>query len=280
MPDEISNDIDLWTPKQRLELVLQLVQSGFSANNALQKYEIPLQKVEEWISSAFAAQENQLSIGLVFGESFHIANNKLGMAKWLAKKIRDGNYDDKLDHIKNSADSIIKSINFYLSVLKQSQSMTLNQPSNTMIDLRELIIHATKRKKFSPKISIVINFNVVNSEIYAPSKQVEQVFLVLLQNAIDAINDEIGEIIISIDDSDDQRAMIVQISNTGKAIPKEMQENLFAFSPTDRDRWLGLGLAWANSFLRSYGGGIIYETTDDQRPTFSIRLPKVFGLKI
>lgn len=298
MAQDISDDVKQWTAKRRQEIVLQLLRGETTVAEAAQKNAFTSREIEGWLDKALTAMENALTsspqeeaeqnhlrdlarIGLLFGESFHYARNHLGMAKTLAANIKEGRYDSDLRQIKFSAEKIINNINAYLEVLELAQDRDTSGAENSTIDLHGLLMRAIRSKRIPRQIAISTKFSVVNPKINAPLKQLQQVFFVFLQNALDAINDTHGRICISTDEDyhGELKTIKISISNTGRAIPQELREELFsfkAFKSTSQSQRLGLGLAWAHSFLRNYGGKITYETSEDGGTTFHLSLPKVF----
>lgn len=252
-------------------------------NNDDSNLRIKIQRLEYLLGSLENSQ-NLALIGLLYGESMHFARNKLGMAKALAKNISQGDYGNNLDQIKSAADRIFESINSYLMVLERSQSAALDAPETTAVNIHEVITSVIDRKSIvlaRAEITIVKRLNAVNPIIHAPSKQLEQVFLVLFQNAVDAIGNQDGKISIATDDGISQDSKIeIRINNTGSPIPNDIQDELFSYPKkhkhTTKDNRLGLGLVWVNSFLRTYNAEITFTTNDIAGTTFTLKLPRVF----
>lgn len=102
--------------------------------------------------------------------------------------------------------------------------------------------------------------------------QIQQVFLNLIRNAVDAMADlEKGEIIISSAAVDSRYAEII-IRDTGPGFPPEMTGRLFqAFATTKRDG-LGIGLKICQSIVEAHGGSI-RALREGPGAAFQIRLP-------
>lgn len=225
------------------------------------------------------------TLGLMYGEILHYASNRLGMVKALAQNIGAGYYDEDPKLIKSAAERIIKNTDALLESLTES----LETPENSLIDLHELLTDVIRSKKLSAYVAVSVDFGVADPVIHAPLKQLRQVFLVLLQNALDAmkgIGGMSGMINISTNEHGhgEFQTIEVNISDTGRGIPQELLEDLFSFSVGSEGRYqshrLGLGLAWARSFLYSHGGEIRCETSNEMGTTFRLYLPRVFKMKL
>ncbi len=113
--------------------------------------------------------------------------------------------------------------------------------------------------------------------VYADSQQMEQVFINLIQNSLDAMPQ--GGI-IRIFDEDDDKGILVRFSDTGHGIPDNIPyNNLFEPFYTTKPHGTGLGLAVTHRILQNHEGSIHIEKTGPDGTTFLLRLPKVGQLK-
>lgn len=68
-------------------------------------------------------------------------------------------------------------------------------------------------------------------------------------------------------------AVVIDISDTGKGMPPEVQKRLFDPFFTTKEQGTGLGLPIAARIVEKHGGVIQYETQPDRGTTFTIVLP-------
>jgi GAF domain-containing protein len=227
-------------------------------------------------------QSNLALIGLVYGESIHYAKNQLGMAKSRADNIARGYYDQDPNELRKSAAKIIEYINSYLGVLDETQREALQSPSPKLVDVHRLLDQVIRSKRISRAITISREYRATDSLVHAPESQLRQVFYVIVQNALDAMKSGQGVLGIRTQLSEETGRTFVKvsISDTGRGIPKKEQRDLFRVRLQDgvrqRRRGSGMGLVWALSFLRSYGGDIKFETSRGKGTTMHIFLPKDF----
>jgi two-component system NtrC family sensor kinase len=104
--------------------------------------------------------------------------------------------------------------------------------------------------------------------------QLQQVFLNLISNAIDAIGRE-GKVRVT-----SQRSatdILVQVMDNGPGIPEEMQKRVFDpfFTTKQAGKGTGLGLWISYSIIEKMGGSISLSSTVGVGTTFSVRLPIV-----
>jgi signal transduction histidine kinase len=85
--------------------------------------------------------------------------------------------------------------------------------------------------------------------------QLQQVFMNLMLNAIEAMQDTGGELTISVRPNS-QGQIIVSISDTGVGLPPENTEQIFEAFHTTKPEGTGMGLAITRSIVESHGGRV------------------------
>ncbi len=105
--------------------------------------------------------------------------------------------------------------------------------------------------------------------------ELEQVFLNMVLNAVDAMPDG-GTLQISSRLAPDGRLVMV-FSDTGRGIPVQHQERLFEPFFSTKEGGTGLGLAVSYSVVERHGGEITVQSAIDVGTTFTIWLPALTG---
>ena len=101
--------------------------------------------------------------------------------------------------------------------------------------------------------------------------QMQQVFLNLLMNALDAMP-EGGTLTVSTA-AEEGRRIQIEIRDTGKGIDEEMREKIFRPFFTTKHKGTGLGLAVSRRFVEMQGGSISVEGNSGGGTVFRILLP-------
>ena len=104
--------------------------------------------------------------------------------------------------------------------------------------------------------------------------QLQQVFLNILDNAIDAIVKD-GEINITTNHDRLNKQIAVAITDSGPGIPKETLKRIFDpfFTTKKVGDAPGLGLCISYSILEKLDGDITVESKEGEKTTFTVRLP-------
>ncbi len=106
--------------------------------------------------------------------------------------------------------------------------------------------------------------------VLADSHMLEQVFINLFNNAVDAMEGK-GQLAITI--VRDGTSVRISVSDTGKGIPKEKLPRIFDPFFTTKDHGTGLGLAIVYSIIEKHKGRIELQSTSEKGSTFVITLP-------
>lgn len=118
-----------------------------------------------------------------------------------------------------------------------------------------------------------LKINVVPEDImvYADRKQMLQVVVNLLKNAIEACASSCGErkIELSSHIAPDEKVHI-EVSNNGGAIPQDVAENIFTPFFTTKQNGSGIGLAVSKQIIRLHGGSLSLTHNRNDRVTFLI----------
>ncbi len=104
--------------------------------------------------------------------------------------------------------------------------------------------------------------------------ELQQVFLNLLTNAVDAIGKD-GKIFLTSRRIDSEIA--VSVRDNGPGIPKEYQPRVFEpfFTTKQSGKGTGLGLSVTYNIVRNMGGTITLDSEEGKGSTFTVRLPIV-----
>lgn len=131
------------------------------------------------------------------------------------------------------------------------------------------------------EIEVEKDFQENLPSVLANNNRLEQVFINLLINARDAIEDKCEKLGHSIEKKIFlktrlwQRNVRIEVADTGSGIPKPLLEKIFEpFFTTKRiGRGTGLGLSISYGIIQDYEGTIKVETRENEGSDFIITLP-------
>lgn len=159
-----------------------------------------------------------------------------------------------------------------------TQLLDFAHPDNSNpepVDINNLIGEAlllTKSATHVEKKNIMMNENYLPDlpKITLQRDRVLQALINIIQNAIDAVNND-GLIDISTElTSGDYSSVVIKIRNTGDMISDEAQKHIFEPFFTTKDTGTGLGLAITYQIVNSNNGSVYFES-NPEATTFFIR---------
>ncbi len=150
----------------------------------------------------------------------------------------------------------------------------LDRSAMASFDLNEGLESTLSLVKHEIKaITIRRQFGSVPPIMCSPS-QINQVFLNLIQNAIQAIEHGQGAITLTTY-SKDAGYVVVEIEDTGKGIPPDVLPRIFDpfFTTKDIGKGTGLGLSIAYKIVEQHGGNIAVDSAVGAGTKFTVTLP-------
>ena len=134
-------------------------------------------------------------------------------------------------------------------------------------DAQKLLQHRLKK-------GIILEKKVPDDLIvYCEFQSLSQVFVNLLNNSIDALDEKQGQIEIVATHQENQ--IIIQINDSGAGIPEKLADKIFDpfFTTKGKARGTGLGLSIVKGIIEKHEGTIALCKTDNPGASFQITLP-------
>ena len=141
-------------------------------------------------------------------------------------------------------------------------------------DLHALLdrtIHVLKEDPENAQVAIVRNYETGDPIVSADGRQLEQVFVNLVLNAIQAMHHK-GTLTLTTRIADHEAT--VSVRDTGPGIPAEAVGQIFNPFFTTRAQGTGLGLAIVKKIVTAHGGRIEASSPPSSGAVFSVTLPR------
>ena len=157
-------------------------------------------------------------------------------------------------------------VDFLFAVRPMDITLILDRAEDVVQEVVELMGHEAEDQH----IRVVINIEPNLPGVMIDRKNLEQVLLDIVKNAIAAMPDG-GVLTISVSTKNDE--LLIAISDTGIGIPEELMAKIFEPYFTTKESGTGLGLTITFKIIKEHNGEITVESTPSKGSTFTIHLP-------
>lgn len=184
--------------------------------------------------------------------------------------------DDYQEKLKKVTDTLIEQIDNLSAIATEfSNFAKIPKARNESFELTSRLREIIKLYNYTGQVEMLTPFERHNTlMVYADKEQFSRAILNLIKNAIQAIPEN-QEGKISIDIEVQKQNATISISDNGKGIPPDVQENIFVPNFTTKTSGAGLGLAITKNIVENFNGSIWFKTQAGKGSTFYIMIPLI-----
>ena len=158
-----------------------------------------------------------------------------------------------LEAIHRNVERAAKSTNRLLNIAMPTSIM--REPQNLAYIIKESLAYLNPRMR-----KVRVNLEALDADLIMPGDRtlLEQVYINLLLNALESMNDE-GELIVCghVAQKDGKRILRVEVQDSGPGIAPENMEKIFdPFFTTRGSKGFGLGLFISRRIVEAHGGSL------------------------
>jgi len=254
--------------------------STYLVNNIYQADQKRLATLHQVEYANKMASIGRLSAGVAheINNPLAIINEKAGLIKDLFTFRHEYQGDSKLIGL---IDSIINAVERCATITRQLLNFARNiQVSVQKVNLKQIVNDVLEfqiKEAGYRRITIAVDIPDEIPEFDSDRGKLQQVFINLVNNAFAAMQDG-GRIEIKGRMADNDRGIVVTVSDTGCGIPPENIEKIFEpfFTTKSGKGGTGLGLSITYGLIKEIGGSIDIDSSVGQGTIFSITLPLVY----
>lgn len=152
------------------------------------------------------------------------------------------------------------------------RNQKIEKKAHKIDELIESVLVIVKKEAYKRKSKIVQNFSGDLPSVMVDKGRIEQVFVNIILNALDAMDPDGGK--ITIYTGKNPGGVEIRFSDTGSGIPKEKQCHLFEPFFTTKEQGTGLGLFSCKQIIEEeHSGKLTVESELGKGTTFTIILP-------
>jgi two-component system NtrC family sensor kinase len=209
-----------------------------------------------------------------------IINEKAGLMEDMLEQ--SGNLPEQKEKFLNLLGGIFDSINRCRKITHRllgfSRRVDVGRDVIDMNDAIKEVIGFIEKEVLYRNIRLELNLKKDLPRIETDKGMLQQVFLNIINNAIDAVH-EGGLIEVSSDVRGDE-VVLVSVRDSGIGIPKDEIRHIFEpfYTTKEKDKGTGLGLSISYGIIQRLGGSILVESEVNKGTTFIVEMPiKAYG---
>jgi hypothetical protein len=130
------------------------------------------------------------------------------------------------------------------------------------------VVQEDPKKK---RVPIDFHFDEYLPAVHADKTQIQQVFINLIVNAFEALEEQQVAPLVKLRVTTDQNEMLVQVIDNGAGV--DDPERIFDAFVTTKEKGMGIGLAVSRTIVEAHGGRLWAENNTAGGATFNVALP-------
>jgi signal transduction histidine kinase len=236
-------------------------------------------------------QEKMASLGKLVAGVVHEMNTPMGAIRSSNDTLMRAvaRMKEKLETVVSDEDASMRSVFKVVADANRAMTTGVERVGQIVHSLRDFVrLDEAEHVMADPRVGMESTLTLLQPQLegitvgrqfesieplYCSPGRLNQVYMILLTNALDALRDD-GEIGIRIFEADGH--VCVRVRDNGAGIPPERLESIFefGFSTSGPRVKMSAGLATAYAIVQEHGGDIKIESEVDVGTTVTIRLPR------
>lgn len=221
------------------------------------------------VVSSKRAEQNKVWVGLSKETAHQLGTPISSLMGWMEVLPDYGVDDETVAEMSKDVDR--------LSTIASRFSKIGSAPQMEPADLNEIAEHAVDymRTRISSNVKLSITLGQQHAPVQACVPLIEWVLENLIKNAVDAMEAN-GK--LDVVTKVDRNMAIIDVSDSGKGIPRKHFKTVFNPGYTTKKRGWGLGLTLAKRIIEQYHSGRIYvaSSSPGRGTTFRVEIPLSF----
>jgi signal transduction histidine kinase len=251
----------------------KLLETKFSLEHAIQKLH---EKQSQLVAAEKLATLGTFAAGVAheINNPLAIINEKAGLMKDILEMAEDFKYKSKfLDQVDAITESVKRCRNITHRILgfarKTEVSIEVFDINDIINELKGFLEKEVQLKNIQLEMNLSENLPKVRSD----RGQLQQIFLNIAKNAIDAVDN--GGVVAIFTGTKDPSTVRVAMQDNGHGISDDALKHIFEpfFTTKEKGKGTGLGLSITYGIIKNLGGDIHVESEVNKGTTFVIELP-------
>ncbi|MCK5235559.1 MAG: HAMP domain-containing protein [Deltaproteobacteria bacterium] len=237
---------------------------------------------EKILKDQLIHSEKMSSLGKFVAGIAHELNNPLTGIMGYSQMIMDASPDDRVEKVQKFSEKLYKESVRTSKILKNLMMFSsAKEPKRTRVNINDIVRDTISLKENVIKdnnIKLEVELDEELPDTMADFFQMQQVFVNLLNNSLDAISEKSeGERKIKIVTSHEGRIIKISLIDSGAGVDEEVIRNVFDpfFTTKEVGKGTGLGLSVCHSIIKDHHGWIDIRNVPDGGAEVIIEVPVI-----
>ncbi|MBI4685698.1 MAG: HAMP domain-containing protein [Nitrospirae bacterium] len=203
-----------------------------------------------------------------------IINEKAGLMKDYIDMSEDFPNKEKFNVMLNAIfDSVRRCSSITHRILGFARKTDITPEAINLNSLVNEVLKFLEKEILYKSIRLELELSEALPVIKSDKIQLQQVFLNIIKNAADAVEE--GGLIRISTGIKNNTTFQVSVEDNGYGIPKEMLKNIFEpfFTTKEKGKGTGLGLSISYGIIKKLGGNILVKSEQNKGTTFTVEIP-------
>jgi len=179
----------------------------------------------------------------------------------------ENDFHTNLQTIERRTKGLLKFINAYRDLNKLPEANFITVPVSALLNRIQSIMKGEIEKN---KVTLQIQDQAALANITIDPEMIEQVFINLLINAIQAIEEQNEKLIFITALQTSENRIVIKVKDNGKGIDQNMIDQIFIPFFTTKQNGSGIGLSLSRQIMKLHKGHISVSSQPKQGTTFSL----------
>ena len=182
----------------------------------------------------------------------------------------------EIQDLREAISSVMQSVKRAADIIDHVRSLSKKGTQDrVLVDLNQVIRDIEPLLEYESRpssVAIRLNLSVRIPQVSGDRVQLQQVVMNLMLNAIEAMKDSGGVLVVTSEQTDSGQVLI-SLSDTGVGLPDNKEGRIFEAFFSTKPQGTGMGLAISRSIVESHGGRLWAKGNLERGATFYVELP-------
>ncbi|MGA9240584.1 MAG: ATP-binding protein, partial [Silvibacterium sp.] len=182
----------------------------------------------------------------------------------------------EIQELREAISAVMQSVERAADIIDHVRALSKKGTQDRVpVDLNRVIREIEPLLEYESRpssVTITLNLSEHIPQVSGDRVQLQQVVMNLMLNAIEAMKDSGGELVVTSEQTDSGQVLI-SLSDTGVGLPDNKEDRIFEAFFSTKPQGTGMGLAISRSIVESHGGRLWAKGNPERGATFYFELP-------